>query len=133
MLDSITGFVTSAVSSEIGLGWVIFFVILFFIVIFSLRHLLDIAVDLWRIPFAVLLDAVDIMAYKTPYLDIVAAVGNFILFWVFCRRGHHLGKIFALIVAAEALIGIWILPQYAFVTNLLPLSTILMFISVWSH
>ena len=133
MLDTITGFVTKAVSSEVGIGWIIFFIIILFIIFFSLRHLLDIAVDLWRTPFAVILDAVDIMAYSNPYFDVVAAIGNFILFWVFCRRGHHLGKVFAFIAAAEALVGIWFFPQYAFITNLMPTSTLLMFISVWSH
>ncbi len=133
MLESITGFVTTAVSSEVGFGWIIFFIILILIVLYSFRHIMDIAVDLWRIPFAVILDAIDIMAYSSPYLDVVASAGNLVLFWVFCRRGHHLGKVFAVVAAAEALIGIWIFPDYAFVTNLLPTSTILMFVSVWSH
>ena len=133
MLDIITGFVTKAVSSEVGVSWIIFLVILFLIIIFSLRHLLDIAVDLWRIPLAVIIDAVDILAYNNPYLDLLAAFGCFILFLVFSRRGHHWGKILGIVAVLEALVGVWILPDYAFITNLMPTSTILIFISVWSH
>ncbi|MBS3175165.1 hypothetical protein J4440_04755 [Candidatus Woesearchaeota archaeon] len=133
MLDTITGFVTKAVSSEVGVSWIIFLVILFLIIIFSIRHLLDIAVDLWRIPLAVIIDAVDILAYNNPYLDLLAAFGCFILFLVFSRRGHHWGKILGIVAVLEALVGVWILPDYAFITNLMPTSTILIFISVWSH
>ena len=133
MLDIITGFVTKAVSSEVGVSWIIFLVILFLIIIFSIRHLLDIAVDLWRIPLAVIIDAVDILAYNNPYLDLLAAFGCFILFLVFSRRGHHWGKILGIVAVLEALVGVWILPDYAFITNLMPTSTILIFISVWSH
>ena len=133
MLDIITGFVTKAVSSEVGVSWIIFLVILFLIILFSIRHLLDIAVDLWRIPLAVIIDAVDILAYNNPYLDLLAAFGCFILFLVFSRRGHHWGKILGIVAVLEALVGVWILPDYAFITNLMPTSTILIFISVWSH
>ena len=133
MLDTITGSVTKAVSSEVGVSWIIFLVILFLIILFSIRHLLDIAVDLWRIPLAVIIDAVDILAYNNPYLDLLAAFGCFILFLVFSRRGHHWGKILGIVAVLEALVGVWILPDYAFITNLMPTSTILIFISVWSH
>jgi len=132
-LSSLTGFVTKAVSSELSLGWIIFFILVFSILIFTIKHILDIAVDLWKLPFAVILDAIDIMAYNNPYLDLLAAFGCFILFLVFSRRGHHWGKILGIVAVLEALVGVWILPDYAFITNLMPTSTILIFISVWSH
>ena len=75
----------------------------------------------------------DILAYNNPYLDLLAAFGCFILFLVFSRRGHHWGKILGIVAVLEALVGVWILPDYAFITNLMPTSTILIFISVWSH
>ncbi len=131
-ISSITGFVTQAVSSEVGFGWIIFFVLLFFIIIFTIKHILDITVDLWKLPFTILLDAIDIMAYSNPYLDIFASVGNLVVFWVLAKRGNHMSKVFGVVAAAESLIGIWIFPQYAFMTNLLPLSTILMFVAIWS-
>ena len=132
MLETITGLVTSAVSSEIGLGWVIFGVIVFFIIILSLRHLFDIAVDLWKLPFTIVLDALDVMAYNNPYFDLFAAAGSFVVFWVFAKRGNHMSKILGFIAAAEALIGIWIFPQYAFITNIVPTSTLLMFVAIWA-
>ena len=129
---SITGFIVQTVSEPVGLGWVIFAVLLLLVLLFSFKHFLDIAVDLWKMPFAIVVDAVDLLAYNKAYLDVIAAVAGFVLFWVFAKRGHHISKFFAILVAAEALVGIWILPQYAFITNLLPLATILMFVLVWS-
>jgi|SRR3989344_5980709 len=131
-LSSLTGFVTKAVSSELSLGWIIFFILVFSILIFTIKHILDIAVDLWKLPFAVILDAIDIMAYNNPYLDVAAATGNIVVFWVLAKRGNHMSKVFGIVAATEALVGIWVFPQYAFITNLLPTSTILMFMSIWS-
>lgn len=130
--EEVTGFLVQAVSEPVKMGWVIFGILVLMVVIFSIKHFLDIAVDMWKIPFAMIIDAVDLMAYNNPYLDIVAAIGAFVLFWVFAKRGHHLSKIFAVVAAGEALIGVWIFPQFAFITNLLPICTILMFILVWS-
>ncbi len=132
MLESITGFVTEVVSEPVNIGWVIFAVILVIFIIFSLRQILDIMIDLWKLPFAIVMDALDLLAYNKPYLDFVAAIGNIIIFWTLAKRGHHLSKIFGFVAAAEAIIGIWILPQYAFITNILPTSTVLMFIAIWS-
>ncbi len=128
----ITGFVVNSVSEPIGLGWVIFGVLLLFVVILSIKHFLDIAVDIWKIPLAIVVDALDLLAFDNGYFDIAAALSGFVLFWVFAKRGHHISKLFAIVIAAEALIGIWILPEYAFITNLLPLATLAMFVFVWS-
>ncbi len=132
VLEEVTGFLVQAVSNPVKLGWVIFGVFLLLVILFSLKHFLDIAVDMWKLPFAIIIDAVDLLAYNKPYLDIVAAAGAFILFWVFAKRGHHISKLFAILVALEALVGVWIFPQFAFITNLLPLATIVMFFSIWS-
>lgn len=128
----ITGFLVQSVSEPVKLGWVIFGVILFLVILFSIKHFLDIAIDLWKIPFAIVIDAIDLLAYNNGYLDIVAAIGSFVLFWVFAKRGNHISKLFAILATAEALIGVWILPQFAFITNLLPLNTIFMFLLIWS-
>ncbi|MBI2148116.1 hypothetical protein HYU23_00390 [Candidatus Woesearchaeota archaeon] len=128
----ITGFVVQAVSEPVTLGWVVFGVLLLLVILFSIKHFLDIAVDMWKIPLAIIIDALDLLAYNNPYLDIASAIGAFVLFWVFAKRGHHMSKLFAILAAAEALVGVWLFPQFAFITNLLPLSTILMFILVWS-
>ncbi|HLC58546.1 MAG TPA: hypothetical protein VJI68_01680 [Candidatus Nanoarchaeia archaeon] len=132
-LGDVTGFVVNAVSQPINYGWVIFGVILIFVILFSMKHFLDIALDLWKLPFAVIVDAIDLLAYQNPIFDLAAAAGAFVLFWVFARRGHHLSKVFAIITVVEALIGVWIFPQYAFITNLFPLATLLMFVSIWKE
>ncbi len=131
-IADVTGFVVNAVSEPVSLGWLIFGILLLFVVILSVKHFLDIAVDIWKIPFAIVVDALDLLAFDNGFFDVFAAVAGFILFWVFAKRGHHISKLFAIVVAAEALIGVWILPEYAFITNLLPLATLAMFVFVWS-
>lgn len=132
VFEEVTGFIVQAVSSPVSLSWLIFGVFLLFIVLFSIKHFLDIAIDIWKLPFAIIVDALDLLSYDNGFYDIGAAIAGFVLFWVFAKRGHHISKFFAILVAAEALVGIWILPEYAFITNLLPLATLLMFVSVWS-
>lgn len=135
MLEVISGFVTNAVSLPVNAGWVIFAILVLLLLLYTFRNVMDRFLDLWKIPITIVLDAVDILAYNNPYLDIAAFFGNLFVFWVLTKRRHyhHLAKVFGVIVAAEALIGIWILPQYAFVTNLLPLSTIMMLILIRKH
>lgn len=132
VLDEITGFIIVATSEPIKLGWVIFGVLLLLVLFLSFRHFFDIVIDLWKIPIAVVVDALDLLAYDKAYLDVVAAIIGFVLFWVFARRGSHLSKFFGFLVALESLIGFYLLPGYAFITNLLPLATILMFVLTWS-
>ena len=130
--DDITGFVVSTVSKPVDYGWVIFAIVLAFAVLFSLKHFLDIALDLWKLPFAIAIDAIDLLSYQNGLFDLAAAVGAFVLFWIFARRGHHLSKVFAVVAMVEAMVGVWFLSDYAFITNLFPLATLLMFVSIWS-
>ena len=131
-LSDITGLVVNAVSEPVGLGWILFGVFLIFIILFSMKHFLDIVVDIWKLPFAIIVDALDLLAYDNGYFDIAAAISGFVLFWIFAKRGHHISKLFAIVVALEALIGVWFYSQYAFITNLVPLATLLMFVLIWS-
>ncbi|HIH25632.1 hypothetical protein J4476_00035 [Candidatus Woesearchaeota archaeon] len=132
MLEEITGFVTQNVSKEFSWVWIVFAVIVILILIFTIRQILDIAIDLWKLPFAIAIDAFDLMASSNPYFDVVAAVGSILIFWLLAKRGHHMSKIFGVIAAAECIIGVWVFPQYAFITNLVPTATLLMFIAIWS-
>src|SRR3989338_2742867 len=128
-LDDLTGFVVNSVSKPFDYGWVIFGIVLAFAVLFSLKHFLDIALDLWKLPFAIAVDAIDLLSFDNGLFDLAGAIGAFVLFWVFARRGHHMSKIFAIIAVVEIMVGVWFFPQYAFITNLFPLVTILMFVS----
>ena len=130
--DLITGFATNIVSQPMSVWWIIGIVAGLFVIIYILRQFFDIIVDIWKLPFAILLDALDTLAYNNPYFDVGACVGNLILFWALAKRGDHMGKIFGLIAASESIIGIWIFPQYASITNLVPTSTILIIIAAWS-
>ena len=103
--EEVTGFIIQAVSTPVGLGWVAFGVIIALVLLFSVKHFLDIAVDVWKLPFAVIIDALDLMAYDNPYLDIVAAICAFVLFWLFAKRGHHISKFVAILATAEAFIS----------------------------
>ena len=62
MFEEITGFVTQAVSKEVSWVWIVFAVIIVLILIFTIRQILDIAIDLWKLPFAIAIDALDLMA-----------------------------------------------------------------------
>lgn len=128
----ITGFATNIVSKPVSYWWVILIILGVLLVFYILRQFFDIIVDLWKLPLAIMLDALDTLSYNNPYFDILACVGNIILFWALAKRGDHLGKFFGIIAAAEALVGIWIFPQYAVYTNLIPTSTVLIAIAIWS-
>lgn len=132
MLEEITGFVTQAVSKEFSWIWIVFAVIVVLILIFTVRQIFDIIIDLWKLPFAIAIDALDIMASNNGYFDVAAALGSILIFWLLAKRGHHMSKVFGVIAAAEAIVGIWVFPQYAFITNLVPTATLLMFIAIWS-
>jgi len=128
----ITGFATNIVSLPVKTWWIVLIVLGLFIVVYVIRQFFDIVVDIWKLPFAILLDALDTLAYNNPYFDVLACVGNLVLFWALAKRGDHMGKLFGLIAAVETIIGIWIFPSYAIYTNLIPTSTILMALAVWS-
>src|SRR3989338_8625646 len=132
MIDTsmITGFASNIVSAPVKIWWIVLIVVGLFVIfnflsqffvffdcfrfvfiIYILRQFFDIIVDVWKLPFAILLDALDTLAYNNPFFDIGACVGNIVLFWALAKRGDHIGKLFGLIAAAEAVIGIWIFPQ----------------------
>lgn len=128
----ITGFASNIVSAPVKIWWIVLIVVGLFVIIYILRQFFDIIVDVWKLPFAILLDALDTLAYNNPFFDIGACVGNIVLFWALAKRGDHIGKLFGLIAAVESIIGIWIFPQYASITNLVPTSTILIAFAIWS-
>lgn len=131
-MNVITGLATNVVSKPVETWWVVLVVLGLLVIFYILRQFFDIIVDMWKLPFAIVIDAIDVLAYNNPYFDVLATLGNLILFWALAKRGDHMGKLFGIIAGVEAIIGIWILPQYASFTNLLPISTILMIIIIWS-
>ena len=131
MFEVVSGLVSKAVSQPVNSGWVLFVFLVIIILFFAFRHCLDVIMGLWKLPFTIALDALDLLAFNKPYLDVVSALGSLIIFWSIASRGHRsISKVFAVIAALEALVGIWFFPQFAFITNLFPTSTILMFVLV---
>src|SRR3989338_8520557 len=106
-------------------------ILVLLVIIFLFKNFLDIAVDIWKMPFAIFVDVLDLMAFNYPMFNYYACVAGFVSFWFLAKRGHWLSKILAFVVAIEALIGPILLPQYANITNVVPTATILMFVAIW--
>lgn len=133
VMEDITGLVIQKIGANIDWGWIFFGILVLFIVMFALHHLFDIAVDIWRLPFAIIVDAIALMSYKNFLLSLVAILGAFILFWVFCKKKTYLAKILAIIIIAKIAVAALVFPEYVFVINLLPLCTIATFFLVSRH
>jgi hypothetical protein len=133
ILEEVTGFVISSVSDPVNVGWVAFGVVALLVVLFFFNHFLELALDMWKIPFAIVVDALDLLSYDNPYFDIASAFGAFLLLWVFAKKNRPISKIIGILVIAECLVGVWILPQYAFITNLLPSATLFTFLMIKRH
>src|SRR3989338_6800866 len=85
--------------------------------------ILDFIQDAWKLPFAMLVDILDIMTILSPgFLDITAAIASFLLFYILCRDIGFMRYVFGAAGAAKSLIPI---PAI----SLLPLNTIMMAIA----
>ena len=83
----------------------------------------DFIQDAWKLPFAMLVDILDIMAISSPgFLDIIAAIASFLVFYTFCRDTGLMRYVFGAAGAAKCLIPIPVI-------SLLPLNTIMMAIA----
>ncbi|MBU1201798.1 MAG: hypothetical protein KJ583_07715 [Nanoarchaeota archaeon] len=89
----------------------------------SIAIFLDFIVDAWKIPFAVAVDIIDLMAIAMPgLLDFAAAVGSFLIFAILasdCPKFAQYG--FGAIGAAKAVLPIRI-------ASMLPINTALMLV-----
>ena len=127
---SITGKAVDALNSASNTALIIFGFFLVLVIIMAIRHVLDIAIDLWKIPFAMIVDFIDFYSASYWALNIVTAAVGIGVFWILSKRGHHVGKIFGIVVAAEAFIGQLYLTELGIFANILPISTLLMFFAI---
>ncbi len=98
-------------------------IIALFVFFGAVAIILDFIQDAWKLPFAMLVDILDIMAIVSPgSLDIIAAIASFLIFFLFSRDIGALRYIFGAAGAAKCLIPI---PA----VGLLPLNTIMMSIA----
>jgi len=131
-VSSITGQAVAVLNSASNTALLIFGFFILLIVFLALRHILDIAIDLWKIPFAMIPDFIDFYSASFSYLNYAAAIVGLLVFFILSKRGHYLGKAFGLAVAAEAFVGVFYLTSLGNAANILPLSTILMFFAIKS-
>src|SRR3989344_6297654 len=81
--------------------------ILFFILTAVIAIFLDFIQDAWKIPFAVVMDIIDLMAIASPgVLDFIAAAGSFLVFFILASDTGVFKYIFGGIGATKCLIPI---------------------------
>ena len=98
-------------------------IIALFVLFGVIAIILDFIQDAWKLPFAMLVDIIDIMAILSPgFLDIIAAISSFLVFYILCRDTGFMRYVFGVAGAAKCLIPI---PAI----GLLPLNTIMMAIA----
>ena len=108
------------------------FLLIFFVMAIIIAMTMKLMSNMWKLPFAILVDLIDLLAISSPgRLDIIAAVGSFILILLFvgdCK----LKKIFLVLGSGEALIGHQLFfAGKGMITSLFPINTILVFISIF--
>jgi len=95
-------------------------IITLFVFFGAIAIILDFIQDAWKLPFAMLVDILDIMAILSPgLLDIIAAIASFLLFYILARDTGFIRYVFGAAGAAKCLTPI---PAI----GLLPLNTIMM-------
>ena len=82
---------------------------------------LDFLRHAWKIPFAIIVDVLDVMAISVPFFNILAALGSLVIFSIFARRCSRFWKYGFIIFG----VGKAFTPGLA----MLPLNTIMMFIA----
>ncbi len=98
-------------------------IITLFVFFGAIAIILDFIQDAWKLPFAMLVDVLDIMSISSPgFLDIVAATASFLLFYILARDTGSMRYVFGAAGAAKCLVPIPII-------GLLPLNTIMMAIA----
>ena len=117
-----------------NLIWVYFVgaIIVVLIVWFLLKTFFDIAVDIWKMPFAVLCDVLDFMGLSNPIFEIIGALASVLFFWILAKDGHAMSKFFGFVSAGEILIGGFYLKRFGGMTRVFPTATVLMLIAIWA-
>ena len=130
--DLITGLVTKVISSEFKAGWIIFGIFALLLIIFTIRRFLDVAIDLWKMPFAIVLDALRLIFLGSTVTIILLGIANIIVFWMLAKKRMFLGKVLGILAAALSLGGTLYFQEYASAFSIIPVSSVLMFIMIWA-
>lgn len=98
-------------------------IITLFVLFGAIAIILDFIQDAWKLPFAMFVDVLDIMAILSPgFLDVIAAISSFLVFFILSRDTGFMRYVFGVAGAAKCLIPI---PAI----SLLPLNTVMMTIA----
>ena len=123
MRDALSAFLPDSGVLALFAKFPLLVIIALFIFFGAIAIILDFIQDAWKLPFAMLVDILDIMAILSPgFLDIIAAISSFLVFYILCRDTGFMRYVFGVAGAAKCLIPI---PAI----SLLPLNTIMMAIA----
>ena len=88
--------------------------------------------NLWKLPFAIVVDLLDVLSISSPIrFNFIAAIGSFLLI-LFFVRDEKLKKIFWVVGCGEALVGLPLFfPSYGAITNVFPMNTLIVFVSIF--
>ncbi len=123
MSDALSNFLPDSGILAFFAEFPLLIIIALFVFFGAIAIILDFIQDAWKLPFAMLVDILDIMSILSPgFLDITAAIASFLLFYILARDTGSMRYIFGAAGAAKSLIPI---PAI----GLLPLNTIMMAIA----
>ena len=123
MSDALSAFLPDSGILAIFAEFPLLVIIALFVFFGVVAIIFDFIQDAWKLPLAMLVDILDIMAISSPgFLDIIAAIASFLLFYVLCRDTGFMRYVFGVAGAAKCLTPI---PAI----GLLPLNTVMMAIA----
>ena len=123
MSDALSAFLPDSGILALFAKFPLLVIIALFVLFGVIAIIFDFIQDAWKLPFAMLVDILDIMAILSPgFLDIIAATASFLVFYILCRDTGFMRYVFGAAGAAKCLIPI---PAI----GLLPLNTIMMSIA----
>ena len=98
-------------------------IIALFVLFGAIAIILDFIQDAWKLPFAMFVDVLDIMAILSPgILDVIAAISSFLVFFILNRDIGFMRYVFGFAGAAKCLVPIPVI-------SLLPINTVMMVIA----
>ncbi|MFH0868236.1 MAG: hypothetical protein V1831_02900 [Candidatus Woesearchaeota archaeon] len=123
MSETLKNYISDNIFTHFFIANPLIILILFFILTAAIAIFLDFIQDAWKIPFAVIMDIIDLMAIASPgVLDFIAAVGSFLVFFILARDTGNFKYIFGGIGATKCLIPIN-------AVSIFPVNTVLMVIA----
>ncbi len=123
MSNTLTSFLPDNLFTHAFISNPLLILLAFFLVTASIAMFFDFIADAYKMPFAIFIDILDLMAIAVPgVLDFVAGGGALVVFFILATEPNWARYTFGAIGAVKCLIPIPII-------QLLPINTVLMFIA----